>query len=391
MLPIVIVGAGPAGLTTALRLLAQAPALADRVLVLEKARFPRDKICAGGLGERGLRVLRDLDALPEVPCVPIHGFCMLSSQPRQAVRREGCIGLVIRRLELDAALAALAQERGVRLRQGVKVTGLQELSDRVRLETSDGQLEAAVVVGADGVGSLVRRHLDRELPGLRAQVVEVDTQAVEGDEARDLITFDIRDHDLLGYSWHFATLVDGEPRMCRGVYHLRPTAHEGLEPVGTDIEALLAALLTERGLDPAAHRFKRFAERCYQRGARLVQGRLLLVGEAAGIDPVSGEGLAHGIEYGDLAGRFLARTELEPAALAGWQRSLERSRLGWDLALCHRLLRHLYGPRRERTEAMLFAQEHALKGCVHRFAGELPGLGLALRAALWAGRVRWGG
>ncbi len=389
-LPIVIVGAGPAGLTTALSLARWAPALAARVIVLDKARFPREKTCAGALGERGWRALRALEAAPSVPGVEVRGFQVVSSEPPLTSRRSTSIGRVIRRLEFDAALAARAVDMGVHLEEEVRVIGVQERQDHVSLTTNKGELRAEVVVGADGVGSVVRRSMDQPHGGLRVQVVEVDTEPVPSDPPRDLLTFDISDHGYAGYSWHFPTLVEGAPMMCRGVYALRPddvgqdTAERRARP---DIAGCLSTLLRARGLDPRVHRFARFSERGFRPGTRLVQGRRMLVGEAAGIDPLAGEGLAHSLEYGTLAGRFLAQSQRTPGALAGWHRALTRSRLGWDLALCHRLLRRFYGAERRHTEALLFSHDHLLSGCLHRFAGELPSPWLLARAATAVGKA----
>ncbi len=111
---IVIVGGGPAGLSTALALVRSAPALASRVVVLEKSRYPRDKFCAGAVGGRGLNLLRELDALPDVPFAPIDGVSFRGRHGRLEARVEG-IGRVVRRIEFDHALAGIARARGVKI------------------------------------------------------------------------------------------------------------------------------------------------------------------------------------------------------------------------------------------------------------------------------------
>src|SRR5947208_4674431 len=64
---VVIVGSGPAGAATALGLVARAPALAARSVMLEKARHPRDKTCAGGVIPKAVRLLESLDVSLAVP------------------------------------------------------------------------------------------------------------------------------------------------------------------------------------------------------------------------------------------------------------------------------------------------------------------------------------
>jgi len=51
---ILIIGGGPSGLSTALHLAQIAPHLTDRILILEKAHYPRHKLCAGGLPAQGI-------------------------------------------------------------------------------------------------------------------------------------------------------------------------------------------------------------------------------------------------------------------------------------------------------------------------------------------------
>ncbi|HEX4514979.1 MAG TPA: NAD(P)/FAD-dependent oxidoreductase, partial [Polyangiaceae bacterium] len=71
---VIVVGGGPAGLTSAVAMRAADPKL--HVRVLEKARYPREKYCAGALGGRGLKILDELDMRPDVPSVPIDGISL---------------------------------------------------------------------------------------------------------------------------------------------------------------------------------------------------------------------------------------------------------------------------------------------------------------------------
>jgi flavin-dependent dehydrogenase len=145
------------------------------------------------------------------------------------------------------------------------------------------------------------------------------------------------------------------------------------------------------GLDIERYPNKRYAERGYDRVERVALGRRLLVGEAAGIDPITGEGIAQAIEYGVLAGRFLAgalqRAPTRPD-VSGWSRRLRRSRLAWDLRARALGVRLFYGPARDTLERFLLAHPDSLHlGCQH-FAAQpydpsrLARLGLAIAAFL---------
>jgi menaquinone-9 beta-reductase len=350
---IVIVGGGPAGSTTALAVAQAAPELAPRVLLLEKARYPRDKPCAGALAARGDWLLRSLGVDIDVPSVRIDGVSFRGANG-EAAAAPGGIGRVVRRIEFDHALARAAASRGVVVRDGVRVTGVRaDGRSGAIVDTSEGPLRARAVVGCDGIGSVVRRALGLGPGELRAQVIEVDTAPVRGDRDRGLIHFDASDRGLTGYAWDFPTIAGGRKLVSRGVYQLRKGSPA---TAGADVGALLERRLHALGIDAARYDRKRYAERGYEPAARVARGAMMLVGESSGIDPATGEGIAQAIEYGVLAGRFLAervRMGAEAVALDGWVEELGRSRLGRDLRVRTRLVRLFHGGSRSRLERLV--------------------------------------
>src|SRR6202034_4163121 len=133
---------------------------------------------------------------------------------------------------------------------------------------------------------------------------------------------------------------------------------EGTRDEGPYVAAVLAARLRAQGIEPRSCKNKRYAERGFEPVPRLARGPLMLVGEAAGIDPITGEGIAQAIEYGVLAGRFLAAAlARDPARpdVSGWSRRLRRSRLAWDLRARELCVRLFYGPARDTLERFLLA------------------------------------
>src|SRR5512135_3054506 len=100
---VIVVGGGPAGLTAAVAILKAEPGLKGHVRLLEKAKYPREKYCAGALGGRGEKILADLGVRPDVPRVPIEGMSLRVGSGERAVQVAG-IGSVVRRVEFDAAL-----------------------------------------------------------------------------------------------------------------------------------------------------------------------------------------------------------------------------------------------------------------------------------------------
>ena len=363
---VVIVGGGPAGLSAALFLVHARPAMRGRIVVLEKERYPREKPCAGAIGGRAEIALARIGVRVDVPSVPFGGISLRMPQG-SLVAKEPYIGRVVRRIEYDAALAEEARRRGVAVRDGVRVTGLDRREDGVVVATSAGELRAKVVVGADGVGSMVRRELGLHAGTWRAQVLEVDTEETAADGPRDVIHFDVGDHAFDGYEWDFATIAGGEALVCRGVYHL---VVPGARASAVDITARLAARLDRFGLDLARCKKKRYAERGFAPHEPCAEPRVILIGEAAGIDPITGEGIAQAILYGEvLAPYLLAKLDARELSFADWPRSLARTVLGLDLRVRHVLCRRFFGPARTFYERSFIETQAGLDVGIRYFGG----------------------
>jgi menaquinone-9 beta-reductase len=170
---VIIVGGGPAGASTAF-MLARAGA---RVLIVDRERFPRDKPCAEYLSPQASRVLNDMGVLGEIEARgPAHLAGMIVRAPSGRQLRGDFVaghgyrgfrdrGLAIRRRILDALLLDAATKAGARVAEPMRVTDVQRDSrGRVRgaLAVSAAgarELTAPLVIGADGLRSIVGRRL----------------------------------------------------------------------------------------------------------------------------------------------------------------------------------------------------------------------------------------
>jgi menaquinone-9 beta-reductase len=364
---VIIAGAGPAGLSTALFLLHARPELEGRVLVLEKKVFPREKTCAGALGARGDRLLKGIEVRVDVPSIPITGIRFTVPQGTSE-RAPGPMGRTVRRLEFDAALAGQARDRGVLLVEGAPVRDIRTSKGGVEVEAGDGGYGARVLVGADGLGSFVRRWLGLSFGTLKARVVEVDSERVDGDAPPNVLHFDVSHRGLNGYAWDFPTPLEGEVRMSRGVYGL---VFPGDDP--PDVTEMLDRRLRRAGLDPAAHRKRKMLERGFEPHEPFSRGRVMLVGEAAGVDPITGEGIAEAIQYGSVAGTYLARKlRTNQPDLADWRRHILRSPVGADLLLRRWGAFLCFKYARRPTELLFAHVPKVLDLAGGLFAGSLP-------------------
>ncbi|MBC7671388.1 MAG: FAD-dependent monooxygenase, partial [Polaromonas sp.] len=170
----IVVGGGPAGASTAFAL-ARGGA---RVLVVDRAHFPRPKPCAEYLSPQASRLLSGMGALDAVESAgAAHLAGMIVRAPNGATLRGDFVaehgysafrdrGLALRRTLLDPILLDCARDAGAAVREGAQVAGL--VRDRkgrvtgVELLTADGtreSLSAPLIVGADGLRSVVARRL----------------------------------------------------------------------------------------------------------------------------------------------------------------------------------------------------------------------------------------
>lgn len=337
--PAIIIGSGPAGTATALALHRRDPGLARDVLLLEKQRHPRPKVCAGGLIPAGRHWLAEHDVPFDVPHVTVDR-AQVHTPNRVVGHDDQQLCYVIRRDEFDAALATAVRARGIAINEQEPVEALERDGQGIRVTTARGTYHAPLVIGADGAGSVVRRTLVDADRGriARAVMADVPVDRTTWDGfARQRYDFDFRilRDGLRGYLWAFPCLIGGVPHVNVGAYALTPT--------GAALDRALTAYLDELG--GGTPRRVAFPIHWYQPGARVAADGAWLVGDAAGVDPLMGEGISLAMEYGDVAADALldALRHGDPSA-ARYQQALERSWLGAKLRRLHLATRFFYGP-----------------------------------------------
>ena len=352
---VIVVGAGPAGSTTAAYL---AAAGAD-VLLLEKTAFPREKVCGDGLTPRAVRQLIRMGIDLDAPgWVRNKGLRIVGGGHRLELRWPELAeypdyGLVRTRLDFDDILARHAQKAGAQLYERTAVTGpvlddatgrivgvtARPVDDQGRKTGADTTFRAPLVVAADGNSTRLSLAM-----GLRKR----DDRPM-GVAVRTYYTSPRHDDDWLE-SW--LELWDGEP----GQGSLLPGygwifgVGDGTVNVGLGILNTSSAFqnvdykeLLKRWLDhtPAEWGFRDENMSAPVRGAALPMGfnrkphydrGMLLVGDAGGmVNPFNGEGIAYAMESGEMAAEVITQA-LSRRTADGHERALH----GYPTALDQR-------------------------------------------------------
>ena len=284
---VVVVGAGPAGSATALRL-ASAGA---RVLLADKARFPRDKPCGGGLTGRALRHA-PCDVEPVVEHVVDRMVVRVGYGSKVARGSEAPLIEMTQRRRLDFHLAEQAAAAGADFRDGVSVSDIDADDSAVAMRVGGDPVAASFLVGADGANGVAAKAA-----GLGEGIVR--GVALEGNVAWTALARAPYDRTAWvelgvvpgGYGWVFpkgdhANLGVG-----------------GWLSQGPHLRAHLDRLAQRHGVEPSelenvrGHRLP-----MRELGAPAARGRVLLVGDAAGlVDPLSGDGMYEAFVSAELA------------------------------------------------------------------------------------------
>jgi menaquinone-9 beta-reductase len=349
---VIIVGAGPAGISTALHLAQISPEFIGKTVILEKATHPRPKLCGGGLLPDAETVLQQLGLdIGEIPHVDVdwahfdfegRGFRFRPDPERPHAFR------TIRRYEFDAWLAAKARQRGFLIHENTCVKSIRVNGSGVDLTTDQGEYRAAVVVGADGSNSFVRRailpHEDLHVARLLEVVTGPKTEKSFHKQSNSYFDFVVIPQGIHGYVWDFPAVEQGKPVRVRGIYD------GNLFPVKTRVP-LRSALEDEferHGLRLSDYKLEGHPIRWFEAGSLFSAPRILLAGDAAGADVLFGEGISIALGYGGLAAVAIREAfDRQDFSFGNYRRDILHSEMGKALRRrtgWARFFYHLKGP-----------------------------------------------
>ena len=342
---VIVAGAGPAGAVAA-RTLAAA---GIRTLLVDRAAFPRNKPCGGGISVRALRRFPWLET--SLAGVDVHrvGAIHLEGPDGSAfdVTRSEPAVLLIRRVEFDHALVRAAVAAGARLLEGFEITQAESAATGVTLRARDGRvLSTPRLIAADGVHSVIAKRLGvyTQWPktGLAIDMMEetpVDTLRAS---RPDVLWVAYAYRGLDGYAYvfpktrhvnvgigcllsHFKGEMPGRPYALQEGF-VSALAAGGVLAGKSDRRHFTPFLIPVAGpLQPAS------------------RGPVLFAGDAGGfVNAFTAEGIYYAMVSGELAGRAIAASRTAEAAGRGYDRAW-RAEIGAELADSVRVQRYLFG------------------------------------------------
>ncbi|MFN0050603.1 MAG: NAD(P)/FAD-dependent oxidoreductase [Planctomycetales bacterium] len=364
---VVIVGGGPAGSTCARELVQGG----RDVILLDKAAFPRDKVCAGWITPAVVDELQLelVDYQQGRVLQPITGFrTSVRGGPELLTSFGRTVSFGIRRCEFDHYLLARC---GARLRLGEALESLRRDGERWIVNEA---VSASLLIGAGGHFCPVARQVSK--PGSQSETVvlaqEIELTLRESDVSScrvEPMTPELYFcEDLRGYAWCFR----------KGTVLNIGLGREGETRLSAEVERFRQWLSAQGRIPPGElPRFHGHAYRLYLGEPRtLTTDRALLIGDAAGLAyPQSGEGIRPAVESGLLAARAILDSSTgDPSRLVTRYQQCLRERLGtprpaakgragwlpsaWRRFAAHRLMRNRWFTRHVLLERWFLHARH---------------------------------
>lgn len=292
MFDCIIVGAGPAGSSSAYHLAKQG----HSVLVLDKADFPRHKSCGGGVSPEIAKWFDfDFSSVVQNQVSQVK-YTFKMGDPAE-VQLQGVTPMwMVQRGEFDNLLIEQAVSQGVEFKSGVAVEGATLAGDTWQITTSGGQFEGKYLIAADGANSMMAKLLGFAESQLTV-AASLQVPGEVGDRRKITAFFDFGSLKN-GFMWCFPK-ADG--------YSFSAAYVRNAKGKPDELKKQLYKYAELFNLDPNQGEYTEHPLNLWQANTPLNSDRALLVGEAAGIvDPLIGEGIRPALYTGVQAAKAIS-------------------------------------------------------------------------------------
>jgi flavin-dependent dehydrogenase len=298
---VMIVGGGPAGISTWLHLHKMFPEIASRSIVIEKESYPREKLCGGAVGGWSNIILKKLNIKIDVPTVKINKVeCRFGKD--SILLNQSEMFSVIQRKEFDFELVKSAKKRGLHVHESEKFLEYERKDDLLIVKTNLHQYNVKTLIGADGALSKVRKEMKLQNKPNLAPALEIFNPVnknydLEYENKKLLFDFSPIKKGLQGYLWHFPCLRDNKPYMNHGIGNFRILSNQA----SPSMKKIFHRDLLKRNIDISEKIIKGYPIHWLSKNDSISQKNILLVGDAAGIEPATGGGIHIALSYGEVA------------------------------------------------------------------------------------------
>lgn len=349
---VMIVGGGPAGISTWLHLNKNSPDVASRTLLIEKERYPRYKLCGGAVGGWSNIVLKQLDVKNNAPYVRIDNIECKYDTDTTCLKKPGFFK-VYKREEFDHELAKVAIKRGLTLNEGEKFLDFARKDDHLSIKTNVRTYKVKTLIGADGALSKVRKKMNLKNKPNLAPALEIFTKVdkdydLEFDKKKVVFDFSPVKKGLQGYIWHFPCLQDSKPFMNHGIGDFRIIK----KSPKADMKNIFFRDLEKRNIKPNTKKLLGYPIRWFSKGDTVSQKNIILIGDAAGIDPALGGGIHLALSYGELAANVIHNAyHTNDFSFKNYEEDINSHLIGKFINKCTRLASDMYGQKLNPIEA----------------------------------------
>jgi flavin-dependent dehydrogenase len=304
---IMIVGGGPAGISTWLHLHKYDPELASQAVLIEKEKYPRDKLCGGAIHKwMTNRIFSNLGIELKIPFVSVNNIEIRFEKDVYNYQEESFFR-IIQRVEFDYFLAQIAKNRGLFLRENETFIDFDYVDDGVVVQTSRGRYKVKILIGADGALSMVRRKMKPSITPRFAATIETFSPVhlkydPEFASHTAVMNFTPVNEGLQGYVWHFPCLRNNKSFMNHGLCDTRiyPNAPRA------DLTKIFMHELQLRHNNQESKLWSSHPVTYFLNDVSLSRPNIFLVGDAAGIEPLLGGGIHLSLAYGEVATTIIA-------------------------------------------------------------------------------------